>query len=209
MLGGPHHPRDAPNALVEGCSDVHVIIARLRPPRGVRAYIVQRGMLQAAPWLGIALHYKRVGSHGQARGAVHCSASHPRGSPAPCDLPGRRAAALGLLSAAAGVSLGGSAVAAAPTGLELADAVKSVTRTRDTLRRLADECDVSTAGCAEALAVALAPLPDALPVVAASATDFGRPQMDLSIAVFAFLDRAADGASYECVHSLLSFLAVH
>jgi hypothetical protein len=169
-------------------------------PRSTAANgVAQRGMLQAAPRLG-ALQYKQVGGHGDRQGVLRCWNSHRHGPPAPFDLPSRRAAALGLLSAAVGVSLGGgSAFAAAPTGVELSVAVKSVSRTRDTLRRLADECDLSTAGCADELAAALAPLPDALPVVAASATDFGRPQMDLSIAVFAFLDRAADGASYECV----------
>ena len=93
--------------------------------------------------------------------------------------------------------------AAAPTGVELAVAVKSVISTRDALRRYAEQCSASGGQCGDkaALKSALATLDEALPVVAASATDFGRPQMDLSIAVFALLDRAVDGASYECVNS--------
>ena len=183
-----------------GCNSaaaVHVgIDARLRLPRSVRRTLL-RGMHLAAPSLGSALHSKQSACSRRTAGPLRCCASHRHGSPAPCDWPGRRAAALGLLSAAVGVTLGGGrgAVAAAPSGLELGAAVKSVSRTRDTLLRL-EKCDMSSAACAAELAAALAPLPEALPVVAASATDFGRPQMDLSIAVFALLDRA-DGASYD------------
>jgi hypothetical protein len=98
--------------------------------------------------------------------------------------------------------------AAAPSGVELAVAVKSVISTRNALRRYAEQCSASGGQCGDraALKSALATLDEALPVVAASATDFGRPQMDLSIAVFALLDRAVDGASYECVYFALSFV---
>jgi hypothetical protein len=66
---------------------------------------------------------------------------------------------------------------------------------RDALRALAAAPSSPAARAAASASLAL--LPRALPVVGAAAADFGRPSspFDLSIAAFAFLDRAADGAS--------------
>ena len=88
--------------------------------------------------------------------------------------------------------------AGSPAGLELRAAVAAAVAGRDALRALA--AAPGDAACAAAAAAALPSLAEALPVVGAAAADFARPSspFDLSIAAFAFLDRAGDGASLGC-----------
>jgi hypothetical protein len=73
--------------------------------------------------------------------------------------------------------------------------VALTTTARDALRALAASPSLPAARAAAS--ATLPPLQHALPVVGAAAADFGSPAcgLDLSIIAFAFLDRAADGAS--------------
>ena len=79
------------------------------------------------------------------------------------------------------------------SGLELAAAVRSASDAVVALRALA--ASPGDAACLAAAAAALPPLREALPVVGAAAADYAAPRLDLGVAAFAFLDRAADGAS--------------
>jgi|APGre2960657444_1045066.scaffolds.fasta_scaffold00292_6 hypothetical protein len=78
-------------------------------------------------------------------------------------------------------------------GLELPAAVRAAGDSLSALRALA--ASPGDAVCVAAAVRALQQLRVALPVVGAAAADYAAPRMDLGVAAFAFLDRAADGAS--------------
>jgi hypothetical protein len=80
------------------------------------------------------------------------------------------------------------------SGLELVAAVRSASDAVVALRALAASPDEPA--CLAAALAALPPLREALPVVGAAAADYAAPRLDLGVAAFAFLDRAADGASF-------------
>ena len=82
---------------------------------------------------------------------------------------------------------------AAEQGLELPAAVRAADAALAALRALA--ASPGDAACVAAAAQALPRLQLALPVVGAAAADYAAPRLDLGVAAFAFLDRAADGAS--------------